>query len=245
MNLLTYKGLLKFIIDLIKSFLQLKGQWLSMSDKLLKNLETAIVEFDTDTAENLVQQAIKEEFAPQDILKTLGDALNKVGELYEAHEYFLSELMLCGDTAKSAIEILKPYIAETGVELLGTIVFGTVKGDIHDIGKTIVSSFMIGAGFMVHDVGIEVSAVQFVTAVKKYKPDILALSALLSTTREYMRDVISSMKKANLRESIKIIVGGRPVTPEFAKQIGADATATNPMEAIEICKKWMAEKQGK
>ncbi|NVM28656.1 MAG: cobalamin B12-binding domain-containing protein [Candidatus Helarchaeota archaeon] len=215
-----------------------------MSDELLKNLEKAIVEFDTDTAESLIKQAIKEEYAPDAILKALGNALNKVGELYDMHEYFLSELMLCGDTAKSAIEILKPYIAETETKLLGTIVFGTVKGDIHDIGKTIVSSFMIGAGFMVHDIGIEVSAAQFVSAVKKYKPDILAISALLSTTREYMRDVMSAMKRANLRDILKIIVGGRPVTPKFAKEIGADATATNPMEAVEICKKWMAEKQG-
>ena len=224
--------------------MQVSGQWLSMSDELLKNLEKAIVEFDTDTAESLIKQAIKEEYAPDAILKALGNALNKVGELYDMHEYFLSELMLCGDTAKSAIEILKPYIAETETKLLGTIVFGTVKGDIHDIGKTIVSSFMIGAGFMVHDIGIEVSAAQFVSAVKKYKPDILAISALLSTTREYMRDVMSAMKRANLRDILKIIVGGRPVTPKFAKEIGADATATNPMEAVEICKKWMAEKQG-
>ena len=184
---------------------------------------------------------MKEEYAPADLLKTLGNGLNKVGELYETHQYFLSELMLCGDTAKSAIEILKPYIAETGTELLGTIVFGTVKGDIHDIGKTIVSSFMIGAGFMVHDIGIEVGAGKFVQAIKKYKPDILAMSALLSTTREYMKDVIKAINDAGLRDSIKILVGGRPVTPDFAKAIGADATATNPMEAIEICKKWIGK----
>ncbi|NVM52779.1 MAG: cobalamin B12-binding domain-containing protein [Candidatus Helarchaeota archaeon] len=213
-----------------------------MSESLLRDLEKAIVEFDTDTAESLIKQAIKEEYPPQDILKALGDALNKVGGLYETHQYFLSELMLCGDTAKSAIEILKPYIAETGTKLLGTIVFGTVKGDIHDIGKTIVSSFMIGAGFMVHDIGIEVSATKFVQAIKKYKPDILAMSALLSTTREYMKDVMKALKEAGVRDTLNIIAGGRPITPEFAKKIGADATATNPIEAVEICKKWMAEK---
>ncbi len=208
----------------------------------LKRLKTAVIEFDTDAAESLIKQAIKEEYAPKTILKALGDALNEVGELYERHEYFLSELMLCGDTAKSAIEILKPYIAETDTKLLGTIVFGTVKGDIHDIGKTIVSSFMIGAGFMVHDIGIEQTANQFIIAIKKYKPDIMAMSALLSTTREYMRDIITAITKSNLRENLKIIVGGRPVTPEFAKEIGADATATNPMDAVEICRKWMEGK---
>lgn len=213
-----------------------------MSGELIPNLVQAIVDFDTDVAESLIKQAMKEEFAPQDILKALGDGLNKVGELYETHQYFLSELMLCGDTAKSAIELLKPYIAETGTKMLGTIVFGTVKGDIHDIGKTIVSSFMIGAGFMVHDIGIEQNANQFIKAIKKYKPDMLAMSALLSTTREYMRDVITALNQANLRDKLKIIVGGRPVTPDFAKQIGADATATNPIAAVEICKKWMAEK---
>ncbi len=213
-----------------------------MSVDIIDELVTAIVEFDTDKAEDLIKQAKKEEFAPQQILKAISDALNKVGELYETHEYFLSELMLAGDTAKSAIELLKPYIEETDTKLLGTIVFGTVKEDIHDIGKTIVSSFMVGAGFMVHDLGVEVKPQQFIEAIKKYKPDILAMSALLSTTREHMPEVIAAIKGAGLRDSIKIIVGGRPVTPEFAKQIGADATATNPVEAIDICKKWLADK---
>ncbi|MHA1132147.1 MAG: cobalamin B12-binding domain-containing protein [Candidatus Helarchaeota archaeon] len=213
-----------------------------MSANLLDKLIAAIVEFDTEEAENLIKQAKKEEFAPQDLLKAISDGLNKVGELYETHEYFLSELMLSGDTAKNAIELLKPYIEETDTKLLGTIVFGTVKEDIHDIGKTIVSSFLVGAGFMVHDLGVEVKSQQFVAAIKKYKPDIVAMSALLSTTREHMREIITAIQQAKLRDSVKILVGGRPVTPEFAKEIGADATATNPVDAIEICKKWIAEK---
>ncbi len=213
-----------------------------MSEDLLSKLETSIVEFDTDLAETLIKQAQKEGISPQDLLNAISNALNKVGELYETHEYFLSELMLAGDTAKTAIDLLKPYIEETDTQLLGTIVFGTVKEDIHDIGKTIVSSFMVGAGFMVHDLGVEVSAEKFVDAVRKYKPDIVAMSALLSTTREHMRDIITALKDAGLRDSVKIIVGGRPVTSEFAREIGADATATNPVDAIEICKKWIAEK---
>ena len=209
-----------------------------MSKDILNELEKAIVEFDSEKAEELVRQARKEEFAPQEILSAISNALNKVGQLYDSHTYFLSELMLCGDTAKSAIEILKPYIEETATKMLGSIVFGTVKGDIHDIGKTIVSSFLIGGGFMVHDLGVEVSTAQFIAAIKKYKPDILALSALLSTTREYMREVVGAVRKADLR--VKILVGGRPVTPEFVREIGADATATNPVEALDICKKWVA-----
>jgi methanogenic corrinoid protein MtbC1 len=212
-----------------------------MSENVLSDIEKAIVEFETDTVEKLIEQAIKEEFPPQEILNAISSALNKVGELYDSHQYFLSELMLCGDTAKSAIEFLKPYIEETKTEMLGTVVFGTIKGDIHDIGKTIVSSFLVGGGFMVHDLGVEVSSSQFVAAIKKYKPNIVALSALLSTTREYMRDIIEAIKQANLRDNIKILVGGRPVTPEFAREIGADATATNPVEALEICKNWMTQ----
>jgi methanogenic corrinoid protein MtbC1 len=212
-----------------------------MSENVLGDLEKAIVEFETEKVEQLIEQAIKEEFPPQEILSAISSALNKVGELYDSHQYFLSELMLCGDTAKSAIEFLKPYIEQTGTEMVGTIVFGTVKGDIHDIGKTIVSSFLVGGGFMVHDLGVEVSANQFIAAIKKYKPNIVALSSLLSTTREYMREIIEAIKQANLRENLKILVGGRPVTPEFAKEIGADATATNPVEALEICKNWMTQ----
>ena len=212
-----------------------------MTDDPLKSLIKAIVDFDEDEATRLIQLAIKEEFAPHEILNAVSDALHQVGDLYESHKYYLSELMLCGDTAKTAIALLQPYIAETEMKMLGTVVFGTVEGDIHDIGKTIVSSFMIGAGFKVLDLGVEVTAAKFIKAIKQYKPDIIAMSALLSTTREYMREVVNAVKQAGLRDQVKILVGGRPVTPDFTKAIGADATATNPFEAVEVCKNWLKE----
>jgi len=210
-----------------------------MKSNLLKKLEKAIIEFDTNTAEDVIRQAMKEEFKPSDILKAVSNGLDKVGELYESREYFISELMLAGDTAKTVINLLNPYIKETKTQMFGIIVFGTVKEDIHDIGKTIISSFMVGAGFMVHDIGVGVSEKKFVEAIRQYNPDILAMSTLLNNTKEYMKNVITAVKQAGLRNNIKIIIGGRPITPEYAKLIGADATAINPIDAVEICKKWM------
>ncbi|MHA1268596.1 MAG: cobalamin B12-binding domain-containing protein [Candidatus Helarchaeota archaeon] len=204
---------------------------------LLSNLRDAIINFNEDRSLELINQIKERNIDINKILAIISDAMDDVGKKYEDHIYYLSELMLAGDTAKLVINSIKPLIESK--EYIGKIIFGTVKGDIHDIGKTIISYFMIGSGFKVIDLGIEVDAKKFIAAIKKYNPDILAMSSLLSTTCDYMAVVIDSIKKYGLRDKIKIIIGGRPVSEDFAKKIGADGFAINPNDAIDICKKWM------
>ncbi|MHA1298887.1 MAG: cobalamin B12-binding domain-containing protein [Candidatus Helarchaeota archaeon] len=214
-----------------------------MSAEEIEKLKDAVINFEEE-AEDLTQELLGKGASAKSILEAMSNALEIVGQKYESHEYFLSELMLCGDVAKKCIEKAIPMIQKENVQMAGTIVFGTVKGDIHDIGKTIVSSFLIGAGFLVHDIGTEVDAAKFVKNAKEKKADIVALSALLSTTMQYMPIVIQELKKAGVKA--KIIVGGRPVNEQFAKEIGADGYGKNPTEAIEICRRFMDEiREGK
>lgn len=205
----------------------------------LSSLKETIINFDEDKSKELIDQIISQNIPVEKILATVAEALDVVGDKYENHEYYLSELMLAGDTAKGVINSIKPLIKSK--KAIGKIVFGTVKGDIHDIGKTIMSYFMIGAGFEVIDLGVEVDEYKFIKAIKKHHPDIIAMSSLLSTTRDYMKIIINSLIKSNLRDNVKILVGGRPVTEEFARKIGADGFAVNPNEAIAICRNWLEE----
>jgi 5-methyltetrahydrofolate--homocysteine methyltransferase len=208
-------------------------------EQLLNELKDAIINFEEEKGDELIKNILQQDFSLESIMATVADALSDVGLKYENHIYYLSELMLSGDTAKTVIKRVKPYIKTE--DSIGKVVFGTVKGDIHDIGKTIISYFLIGAGFDVVDLGVEVDEYKFIKAIKKYNPDIIAMSSLLSTTRDYMKIIINSIKKAKLRDKVKIIVGGRPVNEEFARNIGADGFAINPNEVVEICRNWIEE----
>ena len=217
-----------------------------LQNSILKEIKEAIINIDIEPdIEKLVQNAIDSQIELVNLVKTISDALEKVGELYESMEYFLSELLVSGDRAKRGIDVLKPLIAKEKDKFLGTIIFGSVKGDIHDIGKTIISAFLIGAGFIVHDLGVEVSAEKFVDAIKIHEPEIVALSTLLTSCMEEMRATIEAIKREGLREKVKIIIGGRPVSKEFAKEIGADAFAFYPVDAIEECKRLIDEIKNK
>lgn len=208
----------------------------------LEKITDSIINFGEGT-EALVENAnARGKYEVGKIIDAISKGLDKVGELYENKEYFLSELILAGEAAKKGINLLLPEIEKSGSGITGKIVFGTVKGDVHDIGKTIVSAFLIGAGFIVYDLGVEVTADQFIEAVEKYNAEILAMSTLLTNTMPYMGEVIEVLKTKGLRDKVKVIVGGRPVSEEFAKKIGADGFAINPFDAKEICKKWMQSK---
>lgn len=137
---------------------------------------------------------------------------------------------------KSGLEILRPRLVDTGVEPIGTIVLGTVRGDLHDIGKNLTSMFLEGAGFRVVDLGVDVGAEKFVAAVKEHRPQVLGMSSLLTTTMTYTAEVIRALQAANLRDQVKVIVGGAPVTEEWARQIGADAFAPDAASGAERCK---------
>jgi len=200
----------------------------------LKELLLEIADF--EDVNKIVIEGLKSGVAPIDIVNAMNQALEEVGKKYESGQYFLSELMMAGYLASEVIKILKPHLAKTKMKTLGKVVIGTVKGDIHNIGKNIVIMMLQAAGFEVIDLGVDVSAEKFVDVVASKKPDILGLSALLTSTIHEMKNVIDALKENNLRDIVKVIVGGRPVTKEFAEEIGADGYAEDAVKAVKVVK---------
>jgi 5-methyltetrahydrofolate--homocysteine methyltransferase len=182
----------------------------------------------------LVQQALDAKIPPAKILSDgLVAGMDIVGDKFRRDELFMPEVLISAKAMQAGMDILRPKLIEAGVKLAGKIVVGTVKGDLHDIGKNLVGMLMEGAGFQVIDLGIDVSSEKFVEAVKSHKSNILGLSALLTTTMPKMKEVIESLVEAGVRESVKVMVGGAPVTEKFAKDIGADGYAPDAASAVE------------
>jgi 5-methyltetrahydrofolate--homocysteine methyltransferase len=161
-----------------------------------------------------------------------------VGQKYEAGEYYLAELIMAGETMKEGMTFLEPHLAESDMKKAGTIIVGTVKGDLHDIGKNVFVSLLKAQNYEVIDLGVDISPEQFIEAVKEHKPNLLAMSALLTTTMVEMENVVKQLKEAGLRDSVKIIIGGAPLNQKYATGIGADAAATDAVEGIRIINGW-------
>jgi 5-methyltetrahydrofolate--homocysteine methyltransferase len=182
----------------------------------------------------LIQQALNACIPPAKILSDgLVAGMDTVGDKFRRDELFMPEVLISAKAMQAGMDILRPKLMEAGAKLAGKIVLGTVKGDLHDIGKNLVGMLMEGAGFQVIDVGIDVPTEKFVEAVKSQKPNILGLSALLTTTMPKMKEVIESLVEAGLRTSLKVMIGGAPVTEKFAKDVGADAFAPDAASAVE------------
>jgi len=204
----------------------------------LSSLIKAIISGDRARAVQLATEAVSAGVNPEDIItKGLQPGMMTVGEKFSSGEYFLPDMLMAARAMKSALDVLKPLLAKSGLTTLGRVVIGTVQGDMHDIGKNVVATFLGGSGFEVYDLGLNVTPQQFVDAVREKKADILGLSALLTTTMPTMGQTIKDLEKAGLRSRVKVIVGGAPVTAEFARFIGADAHARDGGEAIPVCKK--------
>lgn len=167
------------------------------------------------------------------------NGMSAVGSLFETGEYFVGDLIFAGELLQKAIDILKPSLGEKSIDKVGTIVLGTVAGDLHDIGKNIFKGMVEAAGFEVHDIGIDQPASAFVDKIKEVKPDILGMSGLLTLSIESMEKTVKAIKEAGLRETIKIIIGGNAVSREACELIGADAYTTNAAEGVECCQKWV------
>jgi 5-methyltetrahydrofolate--homocysteine methyltransferase len=176
--------------------------------------------------------------ASEIVLGSLSKAMEEIGRLYENGDYFIAELIEAASIFKEAMRILEPRLKEEASRLKtarrARIVIGTVKGDVHDIGKTLVAIMLQAAGHEVIDLGVDVPAEKFVEAVEKYHPDIVGMSALLTTTARYMKTVIDELERMGLRRSLKIIIGGAATTSEFAREIGADGWAPNAIEAVKL-----------
>ena len=205
----------------------------------LQDITQAVVDGDAATAEKLTRQALAEGTSAASILRqALIPGMDKVGKLMQDEEYYIPEVLLSARAMKTASDILKPLIQAAGEqESLGRVVIGTVRGDLHDIGKNLVVMMLEGAGFEVVDLGINISPEQFVDKAVESKADIIGLSALLTTTMVGMRDVVETLKKRGLRDKIKVMIGGAPVTQRFAEDIGADGYAMEAASATEIARK--------
>ena len=190
-----------------------------------------------DKVKELVQAAVDEGLGPEEILKNgLIKGMNKVGGKFKANEIYVPEVLIAARAMHAGMSILEPLLAEAGVEPLGKIAIGTVKGDLHDIGKNLVVMMLKGAGFKVEDVGIDVSAEKFVQVVKEKNLHLVGLSALLTTTMPSMKDVVEALKKEGLDGSVKTMIGGAPVTQSYADEIGADGYAPDAASAVDKAK---------
>ena len=203
-------------------------------DEYIQEIFQAVLNGNMDGAGVKVQQAIDAGLSPDKILNDgLISAMAEVGRLFEAGEYFVPEMLIAARAMQGGLNLLRPLLADTGIEPSGKVVMGTVKGDLHDIGKNLVSMMLEGAGFEVEDLGTDVAPESFVQAVRE-GVDIVGLSALLTTTMSSMDMTINAITEAGLRDQVKIIVGGAPVTQEYADQIGADGFAADASRAARL-----------
>ena len=208
----------------------------------LSLLAKAIDEGNREEAIQLTTKALGAGVSPKDIIiRGLQAGMGVVGEKFSNGDYFLPDMLMAARAMKSALEILKPSLEKTGMPTIGKVVIGTVEGDMHDIGKNVVATFLSGSGFEVFDLGLNVPEEKFIEEVREKKADILGLSALLTTTMPTMGRIIKTLEEAGLRSSVKVIIGGAPVTQDYANFIGADAYAHDGGKAVRVCKQLLGE----
>jgi methanogenic corrinoid protein MtbC1 len=213
------------------------GGFVVLQEELLSAVEDCLLKFDKKGMQAAVDNALTAGLPPSDVIAGIRKGFEEIGRRYEGGEYFLSELIMAGETAKTAIEALKPHFQKTAREGLEKVVIGTVEGDLHDIGKNIVGIILLSSGFDVHDLGTDVKSADYVKTVKETGAKILGLSALLTTTMLNMGIVIEDLKKAGLREKVKVIIGGQPTSREFARQMGADAQVDDAPKVLKVIDK--------
>ena len=210
-------------------------------EKYLASLQESIVNLDFNTVAEAAKEAMDAGIDPHiAITNGIVPGMSIVGEKFESGEYFLAELVVAGEVMKKGMEVINPYLKGDSAKRLGKVIIATVAGDNHDLGKSIVTTLLRVHNFEVIDLGIDVPTDEIIGAVKEHKPDIVALSALLTQSMPEMGNVIKILKAADLKEKVKVIVGGSPVTSEFAESIGADHCAVNALEGVKKCTEWMA-----
>jgi corrinoid protein of di/trimethylamine methyltransferase len=210
-----------------------------MSNELFTQLTNSLVDGDPDATVDLTRQALASGIEPMTIIREgLMPGMNSVGDKFSCGEYFLPDLIIAADGMKQAMELLEPELSarNQAVESLGTVILGTVKGDIHEIGKSLVATMLSANGFKVFDLGVNVSNELFLEKIKETGATILGMSALLTTTMTVQRDIINELVEAGLRKQVKVIVGGAPVTHSWAEEIGADGYAEDAIGAVQLAK---------
>jgi 5-methyltetrahydrofolate--homocysteine methyltransferase len=206
---------------------------------MFEQLSTAVLEGDFEKTPKLVQKALDQGLSSKDILDNgMVVGMNEVGVRFKAGAMYVPEVLQSAEAMQAGLKVLRPHLISSGAKLIGTIVIGTVQGDLHDIGKNLVGMLCEGAGFEVIDLGFNIKPEAFVQAVKEHQPQIVGLSALLTTTMRSMGHTIKALEEAGLRDKVKIMVGGAPVDAEFAKRIGADGYGSNAPAGADLAKKF-------
>ncbi len=203
----------------------------------INELFNAILEGKAELAKEKIEEALSNKLSPSQILSQgMIASMAEVGDRFERGEYYVPEMLIAARAMQQALSILKPHLKQSDLVVAGRVIIGTVKGDLHDIGKNLVGMMLEGAGFEIRDLGTDVSVEQFVEAVRDGETDILAMSALLTTTMPNMKSVIEALHNAGLRGRVKVIIGGAPVTESYAQEIGADGYATDASRAVKVAK---------
>jgi corrinoid protein of di/trimethylamine methyltransferase len=210
----------------------------------LQTLYNAVLDGDAKTAAEFTRQALADGVAPMSLItEAMIPAMDETGRRFEEEEYFVPELLLAARAMKAALEYIRPLLAAAGVKPEATVAVGTVKGDLHDIGKNLVSSMLEGGGFEVIDLGADVAPERFIAAVKERGASIVCLSALLTVTMPAMKTTIEAIEQAGIRDQVKILVGGAPVTAQYAREIGADGYGENANAAVALTRRLLAERR--
>jgi len=214
------------------------------NDEILKGLYDETMVGNKPAVLELTQQGLDSGLTPEQLLfEALIPSLEEVGARFERGDWFVPEMLIAGKAMSAALDLLRPLLAQTGVESVGTFLMGTVKGDVHDIGKNLVNIMLEGAGFTVIDLGVQVPPEKFVAAIEEHKPDIVGMSAFLTTTMPMFKANINAIEKAGLRDSVVIMVGGAPVTQEYADVCGADGYAADAATAVRKAKEFVVAKR--
>lgn len=211
-------------------------------EKTIETIFKGILEGDQHLVPHQVAEALNSGLSPDLILKEgLVAAMSEIGRLFENGEYFVPEMLVAARAMQAGLKVLKPALVDTGVKAIGRIVIGTVAGDLHDIGKNLVGMMLEGAGFEVIDLGTDIKPEAYVGAVREHQPEIVALSALLTTTMPNMEATIVALEEAGLRKRVKVIIGGAPVTEEYAGKIGADGFGCDASLAVKVARSLMGK----
>jgi 5-methyltetrahydrofolate--homocysteine methyltransferase len=207
---------------------------------ILEDVRKSVIEGDQNVTQDLVHKALAEAIPPEKVLTDgLISAMTEVGRMFEAGEFYVPEMLISARAMKSGLAILRPLLAAANIQAIGKVIIGTVQGDLHDIGKNLVGMMLEGAGFEVIDLGVDVSPEKYVSAVREYHPDLVGCSALLTTTMPRMKAIVQALQAAGLRDSIKVMIGGAPVTEQYAMDIGADIFAPDAASAAQRARQMM------
>lgn len=211
-----------------------------------EELAKAVFEGDEAQVSELTKELLDKKVEPLDIInKGLLKGMNEVGVKFKANEMFVPEVLMSASAIGTGVKLVKEKLGSIEMPTAGTVLIGTVEGDLHDIGKNLVAMMMESCGLKVHNIGVDIEPQQFVESVKKYQPDIVAMSALLTTTMMSMESTIEALKEAGVRDQVKVIIGGAPISQEFADKIGADGYAPDAASATDLCKKLLNQKEHK